>query len=212
MTTNNKNELIQFGNDNKPRTGEEKKRMIDEAAQHYGKFLTSLGFHWEDDPNMKKTPYRVAKSWVEDLISGCLNPEPVITDFPSKYTGIVFEGDVEVNSMCAHHNLSFIGKAYVAYIPGERQIGLSKINRIVDWYSRRPQIQEDLTQQIHDHINKVCIGNKGVAVCIRANHMCCAQRGIKHDSFMVTSSLSGTFQDNNDRSRDEFLQFIQFQK
>ena len=200
-------ELLDKANGNLPRTKEQKEEMIAEAAHHYGCFLHSLGFNWQSDPNSEKTPYRVAKAWVEDIISGCLTLPPSTTDFPSDYKGMVFEGDIEVNSLCAHHNLPFVGKAYVAYLPGERQIGLSKMNRIVDWYSRRPQIQEDLTHQIHEHINKVCIGNKGVMVMVKAKHMCCSMRGIKHDSYMVTSSISGAFEDNNDRSRDEFLQF-----
>lgn len=204
---------LKTANGNLPRPQEEKQKMIEEAAIRYGQFLDALGFDWREDENTVKTPYRVAKAYIEDIISGCVTEPPNITDFPSDYEGMVFEGDIEVNSLCAHHHLPFIGKAYVAYLPNKgRQIGLSKMNRIVDWYSRRPQIQEGLTQQIHSHLEEVCKGNKGVAVMIECKHLCCSQRGIKHDSTMITSSLSGAFLDNSDKSKAEFLQFISYLK
>lgn len=201
-------QLIKKANGNHPRSDAEKMEMINEAAKHYGQFLTALGFDWQADENSKKTPLRVAKAWVDDIISGCVNNSPVITDFPNEYTGMVFEGNIDVVSLCSHHNLAFTGKAYVAYLPGDRAIGLSKINRIVDWYARRPQIQEGLTQQIHDHINRVCVNNKGVAVMVVAEHTCCSHRGIKHKSSMTTTSLSGAFIDNKDTAKQEFLHSI----
>jgi GTP cyclohydrolase I len=203
-------ELIKQANGNLPRGEEEKKAMINDAAIHYGRFLTALGFDWEADENSKDTPMRVAKAWVNDLISGCMNPPPNVTTFPTTYKGIVFEGNIEVNSMCSHHNLPFIGKAFIGYIPGERVVGLSKMNRFVEWCSRRPQIQEGLVEQIHQELNKVLIGNRGIIVMIMAEHTCCSLRGVKHDSVMGTPTVSGFFEENKDGCKDEFYKLVDY--
>ena len=159
---------LPYANGNKPRSDYEKRIMIEEAAEHYGKYMTALGFHWEDDPNSADTPKRVAKAFVNDLAEGCYTDPPRITAFDNvdQYDGLVFQGNITVHSFCSHHHLPFIGHAHVAYIPGKdgKVIGLSKINRIVEWFARRPQVQENLTMQIHKHMDKVCEGNKGVAV------------------------------------------------
>lgn len=203
--------LIQ-ANENLPRTEEEKQKMIDEGAHYYGKFLHAMGFDWENDPNAADTPRRVAKAWINDLVKGCVDNPPKITAFDNidKYDGMVFQGNIKLISLCSHHNLSFVGQAHVAYIPSPegKVIGLSKLNRIVDFYGRRPQVQENLTMQIHNHINEVCEGNLGVAVMIEANHTCCSNRGIGHESTMKTAKLSGFFLDSVDKSRDEFYSFI----
>ena len=104
--------------------------------------------------------------------------------------------------------MPFFGKAYIAYIPQGEVIGLSKLNRIVDWFSRRPQLQEQLTQQIHDYLQKTLPNNQGIAIFIEANHTCVSLRGIEHHSVMKTSKLSGAFLDNTDKSREEFFQMI----
>jgi len=203
-------ELLKRANGNFPRTGEEQKQMIEEAAKHYGNFLTALGFDWQVDENSANTPFRVSKAWVQDIIKGTLTTKPKITQFPNDgYDGIVFQGNIKVVSLCSHHNLAFTGKAHIAYIPKPqgKVIGLSKLNRIVDWYSRRPQIQEGLTKQIHDELSGL-IDNNGVAVVIEANHTCCSHRGIGHDSTMKTSLLSGFFWDNPIGTREEFYQMI----
>lgn len=199
-------ELIK-SNGNHPRTTEEKENMIAEASQHYGMFLSALGYDWKNDVNMSDTPRRVAKAWVNDLVKGCVDNEPKITAFDNedKYDGMVFQGNIKLISLCSHHNLGFTGKAHVAYIPSPdgKVVGLSKLNRIVDFYARRPQVQENLTMQIHNHINKVCEGNLGVAVYIEANHTCCSNRGIGHDSTMKTAKVSGYFKED-EKSRAEF--------
>jgi GTP cyclohydrolase I len=201
--------LLQTANSNIPRTIVEKQDMINNAAKAYGEFLTALGFDWEKDENSKDTPKRVAKAWVKDLISGTNTEPPDITAFPSNdYDGLVFEGNIDIVSLCSHHNLPFTGKAHIAYIPGTKVIGLSKLNRIADWFARRPQIQEGLTMQIHNHVDQICEQNRGVAVLIQAGHGCVSCRGIKQDSTMITSKLSGVFIDNNNKSRDEFYSFI----
>jgi GTP cyclohydrolase I len=202
--------LLQKSNGNIPRTEEEQEHMIQEAAKHYGMFLTSLGFEWQGDEQTKDTPRRVAKAWVHDLIKGSISNPPKISTFPNdeNYNGIVVQTNIPIVSMCAHHNLAFTGHAHVGYIPGSVVIGLSKLNRIVEWFSRRPQMQESLTQQIHDFINNTMEGNSGVAVSIECRHTCCSHRGIKHPSTMVTNKMSGTFMDNSDLSREEFFDAI----
>jgi GTP cyclohydrolase I len=206
--------LLEKSNGNLPRTEEEKQYMIEQAAIYYGQFLNALGFDWTKDPHSANTPKRVAKAWINDLIAGSVNPEPVITSFPNDegYTGLICQTKIPVMSMCAHHNLTFSGVAHVAYIPGKEKtdmvVGLSKLNRIVDFYSRRPNIQESLTKQIHDHIEKLCIGNRGVAVVVESQHNCVKCRGIKQDSVMKTSQMSGYFFTNEIGTRQEFFQLI----
>ena len=202
--------LLKQANGNLPRTEVDKKRMIEEAAKHYAGFLTALGFDYKSDPNSDDTPHRVAKAWVNDIVWGSMNEQPKITQFPNpNYKGMVFQGDIDVISLCSHHNLPFTGKAYVAYIPkvGGEVVGLSKLNRIVDWYARRPQLQEELTQQIHDFVSEK-ISNDGVIVMIKAKHTCCSNRGIGHDSTMMTAAPSGLFLSNEGGCKDEFYQFI----
>ena len=202
---------IKYANGNHPLTENEKKIMINNAAVHYGRYMTALGFDWKNDPNSADTPMRVAKAFVNDLASGVYNEPPKITAFENinGYDGIVFQANITLHSFCSHHHLPFIGKAHVAYIPTSKGkvIGLSKLNRIVEFYARRPQVQENLTIQIHDHINKECGDNIGVAVMVEANHMCACVRGVKHDATMKTAKLSNVFK-NKSRVREEFYNFI----
>jgi GTP cyclohydrolase I len=206
--------LLSKANGNIVRTPEEKEQMIENAAVHYGKFLEAMGFDWKADPHSVNTPKRVAKAWVNDLISGSVSEAPEVTAFPNDagYTGLICQTRIPVISMCAHHNLPFIGQAHVAYIPGKEVedlvVGLSKLNRIVDFYSRRPNIQESLTKQIHMHLDKLCKGNRGVAVIIESQHFCVRCRGVKQDSVMKTSELSGYFWTNEVGTRQEFFQLI----
>jgi GTP cyclohydrolase I len=207
-------ELLKKAYGNLVRTAEEKVQMIEQAAEYYGKFLTSLGFDWAADPHSANTPRRVAKAWVNDLISGSISPEPEVTAFPNDegYTGLICQTRIPVMSMCAHHNLQFSGVCHLAYIPGKSKndmvIGLSKLNRIVDFYSRRPNIQESLTKQIHDHVDRLCVGNRGTACIIESQHFCVKCRGVKHDSVMKTSQLSGYFHTNEVGSRIELFNLI----
>lgn len=204
-------ELLKYANWSIPRSEEEKQNMIKEAAKHYGAYMTALGIDWENDPNSSDTPTRVAKAFVNDLAQGCYMDAPKITAFDNldKYDGVVFQGNIDVKSFCSHHHLPFIGKAHVAYIPSSdgKVIGLSKLNRIVEYFSRRPQVQENLTTQIHDYINSVCVNNKGVAVMIEAGHMCACVRGVRHDSTMMTSKMSQAFM-NDAATRNEFYRFV----
>jgi GTP cyclohydrolase I len=208
-------ELLKKANGNLIRTEEEKAQMIEQGAKYYGQFLTAMGFDWEADPHSADTPKRVAKAWVTDLIKGSINPAPAITAFPNDegFTGLVCQTRIPVISMCAHHNLQFVGLCHVAYIPGKEKtdmvIGLSKLNRIVDFYSRRPNIQESLTKQIHDEIDRLCVGNRGVAVIVESQHNCVRCRQLNHESVMKTSQLSGYFHTNEVGSRVELFSLIE---
>lgn len=202
--------LLKKANENQPRSSEEIEKMIAEAAKHYGSFLTSLGFDYKSDPQTIDTPLRVAKSWTKDLIVGSLSEPPKVTSFPNEdsYDGVVIQSGIRVNSICAHHNLPFYGWCTIGYIPGEKAVGLSKLNRVVDWFARRPQMQESLTQQIHKFISEK-MDCKSVAVSIASKHMCCGLRGIKHpESVMTTNKFSGAFMEPNNLIREEFLQAI----
>jgi len=202
---------LPYANGNMPVTDEEKKEMIKTAAEHYGRYMDALRLDWRNDPNSLETPMRVAKAFVNDLAAGCYTEGPSITAFDNvdKYDGIIFQGNITVHSFCSHHHLPFIGKAHVAYIPSEdgKIIGLSKLNRIVEFYSRRPQVQENLTMQIHKHITTALEKTNGVAVMVEANHMCARVRGVKHDATMKTAKLTDAFKLST-RVREEFYNFI----
>ena len=134
----------------------------------------------------------------------------------NQYGGMVFQGNITVQSICSHHLVPFTGFAHIAYIPKKagKIIGLSKMNRIVEYYTRRPQVQENLPEQVHAHLEKVIGDNLGVAVMIEATHLCAKIRGVKHSSgVMKTSKLSGVFLNPADHpegkdSRQEFYDFV----
>jgi GTP cyclohydrolase I len=202
--------MIKKANSNFPRSQEEVEKMVKEAAIHYGNFLNSMGFDYNADPQTIDTPNRVAKAWLKDLIIGSITDEPSMTVFPNEenYDGVVIQTGIPVVSMCAHHNLPFTGYASVAYVPNENVIGLSKLNRVVDWFSRRPQMQESLTQQIHTFLSQK-LNCKSIAVSISSKHMCCGNRGIKHPtSVMTTNKFSGVFMEPGNLIREEFLHAI----
>jgi len=189
----------------------QKLAIIEEATVHYGKFLTALGVDWENDPNSSNTPRRVSKAYVNDLWKGRYEPLDSVTSFPSDgYDGVVFEGGIPITSMCSHHHQTINGLCHIAYIPTleGRVVGLSKLNRIVEHFSRRGAIQEQLTVAIHNAVNQICEDNIGVAVMIEATHNCVSCRGVKHQgASMKTSKLSGSFL-NEDSARLEFYEFV----
>ena len=172
------------------------------------RLLTELG----EDPEregLARTPQRVEKA-LRFLTSGySANIDEVLNDalFTVDYNEMVIVKDIDFYSLCEHHLLPFFGKCHIAYIPSTRVIGLSKIPRLVDVFSRRLQIQERLTNQIADTIREK-IGPLGVAVVVEATHLCMSMRGVeKQNSFAVTSAMVGAFRANA-RTRMEFLELI----
>ena len=165
-----------------------------------------------EDPKREgllKTPSRVAKS-MEFLTQGYhQNPEEIIESaiFTENHNQMVLVKDIEVYSLCEHHMLPFFGKAHIAYIPDGYIVGLSKIPRIVDVFSRRLQVQERLTDEIKDCLQK-SLNPKGVAIVIEAQHLCMQMRGVqKQHSFTTTSAFSGIFL-KNEKTRSEFMNLI----
>lgn len=171
--------------------------------------LTTLGMDLEDD-SLKGTPKRVAKAFVNDLFMG-LNPEnkPSASTFENKYKygEMLVEKNIVVYSTCEHHLLPIVGKAHVAYISDGKVIGLSKMNRIVEYYAKRPQVQERLTMQVVQAMQQA-LGTDDVACVIDAKHLCVNSRGIKDiESSTVTAEFGGKFKEKE--TRKEFLQYLQ---
>lgn len=175
---------------------------------YFEKFMKTMGLDL-NDPSITKTPSRVAKMFVDETCMGLFHPKPKMTAQPNEfeYDNMLIETNITVHSMCEHHFVPIIGFAHVAYIPKDRVLGLSKFNRVVDWYSRRPQVQEKLTQQIIEELKEVT-ETEDVAVVIDAAHMCVKLRGIKDQQAITrTASLSGKFK-NDPTVRSEFYQAI----
>ncbi len=177
-------------------------------AHHFREIMNIIGLDLNDD-SLKGTPLRVAQMYIKEIFAG-LNPlnKPEITLFENKfgYKQMLVEKDIRVNSFCEHHFVPFIGKAHVAYISNGYIIGLSKINRIVDYFSHRPQVQERLTEQIAHELKSV-LQTDDVAVVIEAEHLCVSLRGIKdHGSSTLTSSYYGKFL--QEEVKNEFLSHI----
>lgn len=187
------------------KSDEEKMAIIEE---HFKVIMETLGLDLNDD-SLQGTPRRVAKMFVREIFSG-LNPvnKPSISLFENKYRyrQMLVERNITVKSFCEHHFLPITGSAHVAYFSSGQVIGLSKLNRIVEYFSRRPQVQERLTIQIAEELKKV-LNTEDVAVYIDAKHMCVELRGAEHEHCStVTTEYSGKFLDESVRA--EFLQSI----
>lgn len=183
-------------------------KKIELIKKDVEKILITLGIDLTDD-SMKGTPNRVAKMFVKELFGG-LNPlkKPKVSTFENnyKYGEMLVEKNITLYSTCEHHLLPIIGRAHVAYISNGRVIGLSKMNRIVDHYAKRPQVQERLTMQIVQEL-QIALGTEDVACVIDAKHLCVNSRGIKDiESSTVTSEFGGKFK--NEQTRREFLNYI----
>ncbi|MDR7130866.1 GTP cyclohydrolase I [Algoriphagus sp. 4150] len=186
---------------------------VELIEKHFREIMHIMGLDLTDD-SLKGTPHRVAKMYVKEVFSG-LNPKnkPVAKLFENKYkyNEMLVEKDITVHSHCEHHFVPIYGKAHVAYISNGHVIGLSKINRIVQYFSQRPQVQERLTMQIGNEL-KEALGTDDVAVIIDAYHMCVSSRGVKDtQSSTVTSFYSGKFE-KDEQSRNEFMQYISMDK
>ncbi|HYQ57917.1 MAG TPA: GTP cyclohydrolase I FolE, partial [Draconibacterium sp.] len=174
----------------------------------FREIMQVMGLDLNDD-SLRGTPHRVAKMFIKEIFSG-LNPanKPKISVFENKfkYGEMLVEKNINMNSTCEHHFLPIVGKAHVAYISSGEVIGLSKINRIVDYFARRPQVQERLTVQIANELKSI-LNTNDVAVIIDAKHMCVSSRGIQDESSStVTAEYSGKFKDKS--VREEFLKYI----
>ena len=191
------------------KSDEEKTSII---KKNIREIMHTLGLDLNDD-SLMGTPARVARMFVKELFSG-LKPElkPKSSTFENKYNygEMLVEKNINVYSTCEHHLLPIVGKAHVAYISSGTVIGLSKINRIVEYYSKRPQVQERLTKQIVSELQKV-LKTEDIACVIDAKHLCVNSRGIKDvDSSTITSEFGGKFK-YDQTTKDEFLKYIQLE-
>ena len=184
-------------------------KITDSISSIYKGILSDIG----EDPEREgllKTPERVAKA-LQFLTQGySTDPEEILKSalFNEAYSEMVIVKDIEVYSMCEHHMLPFFGKAHIAYIPDGKIVGLSKLPRVVDAFSRRLQVQERLTIEIRDCIQKT-LQPKGVAVVLECQHMCMQMRGVqKQNSVTTSSAFTGLFM-NNDSTRKEFINLVQ---
>ena len=177
-------------------------------SDHFKQIMILLGLDLNED-SLKGTPDRVAKMYVKEIFSGLdPNTKPKITLFENnyQYREMLVEKDITVYSYCEHHFVPIIGKAHVAYISSGKVIGLSKINRIVHYYCKRPQVQERLTEQIAQAV-KEALQTEDVAVVINATHLCIAARGVNDTgSSTNTSHYSGKFK--NEETQQKFLSFL----
>lgn len=185
---------------------------MNKIEHHFAQIMNTLGLNLYDD-SLCGTPKRVAKMFVKEMFSG-LNPlnKPEISLFENKYgyKKMLIEKDITLYSNCEHHFVPIFGKVHVAYIPDKQVIGLSKINRLVQYYAKRPQVQERLTIQISEAL-KEALQHNDVAVVIEADHLCVASRGIKDsNSTTLTAHYSGLFE--NEAIRQEFLSHIYHNK
>ena len=181
--------------------------IADEIKNNFERIIDLLGED-KDREGLKKTPLRAAKA-MKFLTQGYkIEPNQILQNalFAEDYNEMVIVKDIEIYSLCEHHLLPFFGKAHIAYIPDGKIVGLSKIPRVVDVFSRRLQVQERLTEQVLDCINET-LEPIGVGVVIEASHMCMMMRGVqKQNSTTTTSGFRGSFKETD--TRNEFLKLV----
>jgi GTP cyclohydrolase IA len=182
---------------------------IKAIEHHFKAIMDIMGLDLTDD-SLKGTPHRVAKMYIKEIFQG-LNPanKPKIALFENKYcyNEMLVEKNISFYSNCEHHFVPIIGKAHVAYTSSGKVIGLSKLNRLVEYYAKRPQVQERLTMQIGKELQQV-LETDNVAVVIDAKHLCVASRGVEDDtSSTVTAFYGGAF--NDDNKKNEFLKYLE---
>lgn len=193
---------------------DEKWELIDELEDKFRDVLSSLLIDQETDPNSHGTARRLAKMYINETMSGRYDPQPPVTAFPNddveaRYGGMIVVRS-ELRSMCSHHHQPVTGVAYIGLIPGVKMIGLSKYTRIAQHTARRGTLQEELTQEIANQIQKHT-GAKDLAVYIQGTHGCCENRGVMaHSSLTQTCELRGQF--FNPSVKNEFLDYIKMQQ
>jgi GTP cyclohydrolase I len=180
--------------------------------KHFHIIMEEMGLDMNDD-SLQGTPHRVAKMFIQEIFSG-LNPvnKPKISVFDNSYNydKMLVEANISFNSTCEHHFLPIVGKAHIGYVSSGKVIGLSKLNRIVDYYSRRPQVQERLIMQIFNEL-KTVLDTDNVIVVMEATHLCVSSRGIKDESsYTSTIQYGGVF--NQKENRNDFFNLIQQNK
>ncbi len=168
--------------------------MKAEIEFHFQKILEAMVIDTENDHNTKETAKRVSKMFIDEIFAGRFQPPPRVTVFPNiGYDQVYTSGPIAIRSTCAHHFMPIVGRCWIGVQPGKEVVGLSKFNRLVDWVSSRPQIQEEMTQQIADLIEEQ-ITPVGLAVIVKAEHFCLTHRGVKeHENDMTTSIMRGSF-------------------
>lgn len=184
---------------------EEKMARIE---HHFREIMLTMGLDLNDD-SLRGTPKRVAKMYVKEIFSG-LNPKnkPAVALFDNKYgyREMLVEKDITFYSNCEHHFVPIIGKAHIAYVANGKVIGLSKLNRIVQYFAKRPQVQERLTMQIAQHLCSI-LGTEDVAILVDAHHLCVSSRGVQDvNSSTITAFYGGAFL--KDAKKNEFLQYL----
>jgi len=181
--------------------------------KHFKEIMHVLGLDLTDD-SLKGTPKRVAKMFVKEVFSGLdpkNKPEAKLFENKYRYNEMLVEKNITFYSHCEHHFVPISGKAHVAYVSNGHVIGLSKINRIVQYFAKRPQVQERLTVQIGNEL-RTALGTEDVAVILDADHMCVSSRGVKdNSSSTVTSFYSGLFE-TNPQKRNEFLKYLELSR
>ena len=177
-------------------------------ANLFGAILDELGID-RNDPNAADTPNRVAKMFVDEIFAGRFQEAPKVTVFPNtrKIDEMIVTGPLTVRSMCSHHFMPIVGRAWIGYIPDQQLLGLSKFPRLLEWFARRPQIQEELTQSLANYLQEI-LNPKGLAVYLSCSHFCQSHRGVNESSssVMTTSVLKGGMLSGN--VRQEFLSYV----
>jgi GTP cyclohydrolase I len=190
----------------------DKTTAIKSISHHMECIIKDLGLDL-DSIHLKGTPDRVARMFVNEMFSGMYDPMPKFTTFDNvnKVNEMTFLGPIDLFSTCSHHFKSFSGKAYIAYIPGRKLVGISKLARITDWFARRPQVQEELNAQIANFLDEM-LEPEGIGVHIEAVHNCIRVRGAKQSSsVMKTTALRGCFKTDKTVA-SEFMWMIQNNK
>jgi len=202
-------ELVAAHGDNSIPSGNDE-LIVSAVAKHMAAIMSELNLDLED-PNYKRTPERVAKMYLEMFHGLREGAEPAVTTFPNDegYHHMVIEREIPFYSMCAHHFVPFYGHAHIAYIPESEVVGLSKLPRILEFYAKRPQMQERLTEQVAEFLWSR-LKPQGVMVVIEARHLCVEMRGVKKaGALTTTSALRGCFADR--LVREEFLALLRRQ-
>ena len=208
-TTNARGEELFDANANRELDDEDRAAMQVQLEEKFGEIFDILRID-RNDPNSADTPHRLSRMWVQELMAGRFSPPPKITVFPNrkKVDELVISKGIKVMSICSHHWQPITGSCAIGYVPRAKVIGLSKFTRIVEWFSRRGQIQEELGEQIADYLVKM-LDPIALGVVISSKHYCMIARGVEaHESSeMVTSVMRGELATNSSL-RAEFLQLI----